>query len=253
MTNGAEEKLARVTYLPGVQPPSAPLVATAVPAQGHVPLETIPGLVRASEIASPPPVTTDDLPGKRFVGHTGEIQPLTPEFRPIVAAEPRSSRVHNVSMNALARRGVSSAEMTGLLQRREMESDDIGFEIDRLEQVGLLDDLELARTLIRTLRERKGLGRSAIIAELRRRKIPTSDIDEAIDEAFDSDGVDELTRAREIALKRAAQLRSLDPETARRRLGAFLMRKGYSGSIVASAVAAALAPNHPTVRGPRFE
>ena len=88
---------------------------------------------------------------------------------------------------------------------------------------------------------------------MRRRKIDSVSIEEAMGDAFDADGIDELSRARELAIKRAPQLRSLDPETARRRLGAFLMRKGYSGSIVASAVAAALAPNHPAVRGPRFE
>jgi regulatory protein len=254
MTNGADEKLARVTYLPGVQPPSAPLAATADSVGEHVPLESIPGLVRASEIGiRSGAAKLDELPGKRFSGHTGEIQPLPAEH-----VAPRSARAHNVSLNALARRGVSSAEMADLLARRELDADEIEVEVARLEAVGLLDDGELARTLIRNLRERKGLGRSAINAELRRRKIESDAIDEAMQEAFPSDGVDELTRARELAIKRAPQLRSLDPETARRRLGAFLMRKGYSGSIVASAVAAALAPNHPALRqsgsrGPRFE
>jgi hypothetical protein len=41
-------------------------------------------------------------------------------------------------------------------------------------------------------------------------------------------------------MKRAPQLRGLDHETAKRRLGAFLMRKGYSGSAVSAAVAVAL-------------
>jgi SOS response regulatory protein OraA/RecX len=173
-------------------------------------------------------------------------------------ASERSARAHNVSMNALARRGVSSAEMASLLARRDLDAAAIGVEIDRLESVGLLDDSELARTLVRTLRDRKGLGRTGISAELRRRRIDPRAIDEAMGEAYSDDDADDLTRARELAMRRAPQLRSLDPETARRRLGAFLMRKGYSGSIVASAVASALAPNHPTQRrhdggGPRFQ
>jgi len=249
MTSGAEEKLARVTYLPGALPPSAPLVSSADRPGSRVSLETIPGLVKASEI----PTGGSDLPGKRFAGHTGEIQPLVAEPKPKRETESRSSRAHNVSLNALARRGVSAQEMYELLQRRELDEGEICLEMGRLERVGLVDDEELARTLIRTLQERKGLGKTAIVAELRRRKIDQGTIENAIEEYFEDDGVDELTRARELAMKRAPQLRSLDPETARRRLGAFLMRKGYSGSIVASAVAAALAPNHPSVRGPRFQ
>lgn len=249
MTSGAEEKLARVTYLPGVQPPSAPLVETAEKAGERVSLETIPGLVKASEI----PARADDLPGKRFAGHTGEVEPVAAAQGSQREAEPRSSRAHNISLNALARRGVSSQEMSELLRRRELDEGEICLELGRLERVGLLDDEKLARTLIRTLQERKGLGKTAIVAELRRRKLDQGTIDDAIEEYFEDEGVDELTRARELAMKRAPQLRSLDTETARRRLGAFLMRKGYSGSIVASAVAAALAPNHPTVRGPRFQ
>jgi regulatory protein len=265
VTNGAEERLARVTYLPGVTPPAASAsfgnssqhgsslpnesdpngsVPDESEATKHVPLETIPGLVKASELSSKPV----DLPGKRFAGHTGEIERIEPNG---------SSRAHNVSLSALARRGVSSEEMANLLARRELDAPAIEAEIERLERVGLLDDSELARTLVRTLRERKGLGRSAITAELRRRRIDPAVIADALEEADEADDGDELTRARELAARRAPQLRSLDPETARRRLGAFLMRKGYSGSIVASAVASALAPNHPALRrtdgtGPRF-
>jgi SOS response regulatory protein OraA/RecX len=150
---------------------------------------------------------------------------------------------------------MSSAEMTALLRSRDLDGTDVEFEVTRLEEVGLLDDRELASNLVRTLQERKGLGRSAITAELRRRKVDSVAIEEALSAL---DGDDELTRAREIALKRAPQLRSLDAETARRRLGAFLMRKGYSGSVVSSAVASALAstalaPTTSTTRGPRFE
>jgi len=279
MTNGAEEKLARVTYLPGVTPPSAPFVpvsgmpVSGVPVSGVRPSDA-PALAGAPAAEQP-----TDLPPKRLHNFpTGELERLSPaqlqqrmdditarEDPELDSVEPetmgeRSARAHNISMHALTRRGVSSAEMTELLRSRDLDAGDIATEVTRLEQVGLLNDSELAATLVMQLRERKGLGRSAITSELRRRKIDASAIEEALDEAYEA-GDDELTRARAIAIKRAPQLRSLDPQTARRRLGAFLMRKGYSGSIVASAVAAALAPNHPSLRGsaartsggPRFE
>jgi SOS response regulatory protein OraA/RecX len=140
-------------------------------------------------------------------------------------------------MYALARRGMSTEEMVQMLRGREFDEDEIRVEIDRLEGVGLLDDASLAETLVRTLSERKALGRSALVAELRRRRIDNSAIEVAL-EGLGAD--DQSARATEIAMKRAPQLRGLDHETAKRRLGAFLMRKGYSGSAVSAAVAVAL-------------
>ena len=236
-------RLARVTYLPGVQPPAEPIA--------DVVEEQLP-----------------DLPPKRLHDHpTGELERLTPQQlqermdeitkrdETEVTAETdgeRSARAHNVSMYALARKGLSSSEMTELLRKRDLAAGDVAFEVTRLEQVGLLNDSELAATLVMQMRERKGLGRSAITSELLRRKLDPAAIEGALAGANDTDGDDELTRARAIAIKRAPQLRSLDAETARRRLGAFLMRKGYSGSVVASAVASALAPQSRSAEGPRF-
>jgi regulatory protein len=156
---------------------------------------------------------------------------------PVVSAGSTPPRSENVSMHALTRRGLSVEEMGDLLAAREIDPDDAELEVERLIRVGLLDDFALAETLVRTLHERKGLGRSAITSELRRRKIDDSAIEEAL-ESIDED--DELTRAIEVATKRAGQLSSYDPATAKRRLGAYLQRRGYSGSVLSAAMNAAL-------------
>lgn len=152
----------------------------------------------------------------------------------------RFERINNVSMHALARRGMSAGEMADYLHGRGFESEEVELECERLLGVGLLDDLALAETLVRTLRDRKGLGRSALVGELRRRKLAGAAIEEALS-VLEVD--DELERAIALAERRAPQLRSYDAETARRRLGAFLQRKGYSGSVVSTAVTRALAPS----------
>jgi SOS response regulatory protein OraA/RecX len=172
--------------------------------------------------------------GVRFVE-----EPDEPE-----AAAPKPPAVRKASINALARKGMSSAEMVTLLENREIEPDEVAAEVERLESAGLLDDRVLAEDLVRSLRDRKGLGKSAITAELRRRRVDQSAIDEAL-ESVDVD--DELERATEVAIKRAGQLSSYDRATAERRLSAFLQRRGYSGSVVGAAVNAALGP-----AGPRF-
>lgn len=154
-------------------------------------------------------------------------------------------RISNVSMHALARRAMSTRELHDHLRQREFDESEVNAELDRLDDAGLLDDGDLAETLVQRLRERKGLGRSALVAELKRRKLHPDAIDAALAE-FEAD--DEVARATDLAQRRAPQLRSLDSETAKRRLGAYLMRKGYDGSVVSTAVARALEPTGPIFR-----
>jgi SOS response regulatory protein OraA/RecX len=156
-------------------------------------------------------------------------------------------RINNVSMHALGRRDLSVSQMRRLLEEREFDSDEAEAEITRLVGVGLLDDARLAETLVRTLRDRKGLGRTALAAELGRRGLDPETISEALAEL----GGDELERAIEVARRRAPQLRSVQPDVAQRRLAGFLARKGYSGSIVRIAVERALRDSDDS-GGPRF-
>jgi regulatory protein len=160
-------------------------------------------------------------------------------------AEARAAaKAERVSMSALTRRGMSKREVERSLLARELDEETVAAELERLEGVGLIDDLALAQNLVGILQERKGLGRSAIAAELTRRLLTPSAIEYALELV---DTGDELGRARELAVKRASQLRSYDRETAVRRLNAFLMRRGYSGSTARAAVEHAL-PSTPASR-----
>ena len=147
-----------------------------------------------------------------------------------------------ISMKALGRRALSRREVERLLRDGGVDDADIAHECDRLARVGLIDDAALAQNLVATLQERKGLGRTAIAAELTRRMLAPSAIEYALDLV---DTGDELARARELARKRAAQLTGLDRDTAVRRLSGYLARRGYSGSTVRAAVDEAL-PLRPT-------
>ena len=201
--------LATVTYLPGVLPGQV-RPATALPAD-----------------AAPEGFQQTPAPSDR----------PTPEDR-------AAQRAERISMNALTRRGMSKREVERSLLARELDDETVASELDRLEGVGLIDDMALAQNLVGILQERKGLGRSSIAAELTRRLLAPAAIEYALELIETSD---ELGRAREIAVKRASQLRSYDRETAVRRLSAFLMRRGYSGSTVRAAVEYAL-PATPSSR-----
>ncbi|MHA6668647.1 regulatory protein RecX [Homoserinimonas sp. A447] len=154
-------------------------------------------------------------------------------------SERASRRAENVSLNGLTRRNMSRWEIEKLLTSRDLSEEVIAAEVERLEGVGLIDDAALAETLVRTRRERKGHGRQALIAELRRRHIDQDLIDAAL-QTEDSDDDAEQERANELAVKKARALSSYDQATAKRRLTGFLMRKGYSSSVVQAAAAVAL-------------
>lgn len=209
---GDDRPLARVTYLPGATPPEVPREAPAA--------------------ASPSPSDPADYSGYR---------PYDDDGRPAVTA------ARHVSVTALARRGLSRRELERHLRDRDFDENDIATEVARLEAEGYVDDVALAQNLVGRLQERKGLGRSAIAAELTRRLLAPAAIEYAL-ELIDSG--DELARARELALHRARQLGSLDRDTAVRRLSAYLQRRGYGGSAVRAAVEHALPSS--TGRGVSF-
>jgi SOS response regulatory protein OraA/RecX len=216
----SDGRLARVSYLPGVLPPAGgPSEAEAAP-------DSRPEKFAAINDAF------DNWSDSSGAGDAGD----PPAERP-AAGKKAERRAENVSMSALTRRGMSRRELERVLLSRDLDPDTVAAEVDRLQGVGLVDDRALAHDLVSRLRDRKGLGRSAVAAELSRRLLPNEVITEALD-TIESD--DELDTARELAVKRASQLRSLDRVTAERRLSGFLQRRGYSGDILRTAVTEAL-------------
>ncbi len=148
------------------------------------------------------------------------------------------SRVSSVVISQLARRGMSRWELEQVLKKRGIEMDAAAYvDFERLELLGILDDAALAESLVDTLHGRKGLGRTAVEHELRRRHIADDLIAYAVSEIADED---ELERATALAIKRIGQLSSYDDETAKRRLNGFLARKGYSSSVIRGAMTAAM-------------
>jgi regulatory protein len=159
-----------------------------------------------------------------------------------VCAQLSDAETEKLSLKALGRRPLSRRELERTLRDRGVDDESASREGDRLTRVGLLDDAALAQTLVASLQERKGLGRTAIAAELARRMLAPAAIEYAL-ELIDTG--DELARAREVARKRASQMSSLDRETAARRLSSYLARRGYSGSTVRAAVEQALPHRQP--------
>jgi regulatory protein len=258
---GSDGRLARVSYLPGVLPPSSDDGRTRHSGTGNGSgTENATGHDAEVGVGAGDELPVKDslgwaIPGggPKFVADDPEDEirdgGTRDDAAPVDGAPRRTGgrtapgdrktrRAENVSMSALTRRGMSRRELERVLVARELDDATVAAELDRLQGVGLIDDRALAEDLVSRLRDRKGLGRSAVASELSRRMLPTEVIAEALD-TIESD--DELETARELAVRRAGQLRSLDRETAERRLSGFLQRRGYSGEILRTVVREALA------------
>ena len=141
--------------------------------------------------------------------------------------------VRKALLKLLERSSKSSGQLRTLLLEKEFPVQLVDQMIDRFIEVGLIDDLSLAKDFTEVAVTRKSKAKSVIARELRAKHFPQEAIDAAISE-IDSDS--ELEAAKKLADTRFRQLLKLEPEVRTRRLSSYLMRKGYSSSVVWAAV-----------------
>ena len=110
--------------------------------------------------------------------------------------------------------------------------------LDRMEQVGLVDDEAFAEGWVRSRRETRGLSRRALAHELRTKGID-DDTARASLELVDDDA--EAATARELVRRRLPSVRGLPAERQVNRLVGMLARKGYSSGLAFRVVREALA------------
>ncbi len=112
------------------------------------------------------------------------------------------------------------------MARRDVPDDVAERVLDRFTEVGLVDDAEYARMLVRSRQESRGLARRALAVELRRKGI---DGDIAAEALTQVDDASEEASARELVRRRWRH--GLDPDVQARRLLAMLARKGYPSGL----------------------
>ncbi len=137
----------------------------------------------------------------------------------------------------------SRSQLEDVLRRRNCPDDVAAGVLDRLEEVGLVDDEAYADMLVRSKQSGRGLARRALAHELRRKGVDPETAQGAL-ERIEPD--DERARARELVDKRLRSLHGLDATVQTRRLAGMLARKGYSSEVAMNVVREALAeaPEH---------
>ncbi len=115
------------------------------------------------------------------------------------------------------------------MARRDVPQDVAARVLDRFTEVGLVDDAEYARMLVRTRHAERGLSRRAIAVELRRRGIEEEAAAAALEQV---DADDEAQAARALVRRKLTATAGLETTTRLRRVVGALGRKGYAPSLV---------------------
>ncbi len=132
----------------------------------------------------------------------------------------------------------SRAELARAMAARAVPEQAAEAVLDRFTEVGLVDDAEYARMLVRSRQAERGLARRGLAAELNRHGVPPEAAAQALAEVDDES---ELATARDLVRRRMAAGRGLDEQVLVRRTVAALARKGYAPGLALRLVREALA------------
>ncbi len=146
------------------------------------------------------------------------------------------TRARNLAYRYLALRDRSEKELRDYLGRKEIPGDTVEEVIGKFIDSGYIDDRRFAVSYARYLIERKGLSRYALRMELQRKGVRQDYIDGALEGLFGEDGYDEDGLAVALAQKKAASIRNLPEDKAKRRLTDYLRRRGFSFDAIKKAL-----------------
>src|SRR6476620_2331993 len=155
---------------------------------------------------------------------------MTKSCPPPSTSESREEQARNLCLRLLTARARTRSELEGQLTKRGFPDEVSNRVLDRLAQVGLVDDADFAEQWVRSRRLNAGKGKRALAAELRTKGVD----DEVINGVLaDIDAGAERQRAEERVRNKLRRERLDDGDAVKvmRRLVAMLARRGYSQSM----------------------
>ncbi|MEE2056381.1 recombination regulator RecX [Rhodococcus artemisiae] len=146
------------------------------------------------------------------------------------------AQAKDVCLRLLTDRARSRAELATKLEQKGFTADVAEHTLDRLTEVGLIDDADFAQQWVRSRHLYSGKGKRAIALELRRKGIDEQDAADALDTI---DSASERDRAVELVRKKLRTQAPLPTEGDRREIAAerdklvrrlvgMLARRGYA-------------------------
>jgi len=131
------------------------------------------------------------------------------------------------ALRALARRAHARLDLQRRLVKKQHPPAAVEAALERLALRGLLDDRRFAEQYA-ALRATRGKGPVRLLRDLQAQGVERRTAEQAVRRALEEEGIDPGVEARAVAAKRARQLAGLPAPVRKRRLLAFLMRRGYA-------------------------
>jgi regulatory protein len=153
----------------------------------------------------------------------------------LLAAD-QASRATEAALVFLSYRPRSEKEVRDRLRRGGYEPDAIEHAIGRLHEWRYLDDADFARRWVENRTAHRPRGKRLLQQELRHKGIDGEIARDAIDDA----DLDETGAAEALARRRLPSYAGDEPTAIRRRLGAYLARRGYGYDVIRIALDRAL-------------
>ena len=160
-------------------------------------------------------------------------QVLTEEDVDRLAALDAVSRAKESAVRLLGVRPRSRRELEDRLARKGFDETTISIAIERMEELGYVDDEDFARFWIENRVRNRPRGKRLMASELRNKGVSKSAIDSALAETE----IDEVADAINLARRRSSQLSGLDRTAWRRRMTGYLQRRGFGWDAIKSALA----------------
>jgi regulatory protein len=140
---------------------------------------------------------------------------------------PPAPTAYNYALNLLSARPYATRALHRKLIQRQYSAADADDAIRRLVDNGLLNDAKYAEQYARSKILSTGASKHRLLQELFRKGINGDVATTAIAAVLESEEIDPAAVVDRVARKKLAQLGGLEPLVVRRRLFAFLARRGY--------------------------
>lgn len=131
------------------------------------------------------------------------------------------------ALNYLSYRPRSSKEVEQNLRKYKVPETLLLETLERLKKNNFVNDMDFAKQWIENRNTFRPRGKRALQLELRQKGIDSEDVQDILD-----DLVDEESLAYQAGLKKARQLAKYEWQDFRRKLGAFLARRGFPYSVI---------------------
>jgi len=168
----------------------------------------------------------------------GQAESSVSQVEAALSAEPIGNESEFDQAREIALRRLTAAPKTRRVLTRDLLKRGVKFDVanevvNRLAEVGLIDDAAFANAWVSSRHVGRGLARRALRSELRLQGVDDEVVSEAV-ESLSTD--DEYARAKQLVERKLRVGKDVDSEKQIRRITGMLQRKGYGMNMISAVI-----------------